>query len=85
MSGYHHIPTTWDDTRDERFFRITVPLFAPDFVEGAAALLASYDDDWCPDCGRSMQNSLPSGSRSTCHPSPTYTSSAGTAPRRSAS
>ena len=39
------IPTEWTDERDEPFFRITAPLFSPEFTLGATVLLASYDDE----------------------------------------
>ncbi len=39
------IPTTWDDSRDGAFFRITAGLFSGDFCLGAGVLLANYDVD----------------------------------------
>ena len=38
------IPETWDDQRDSAFFRVVANVFPSAFVEGAGALLASYDD-----------------------------------------
>ena len=38
-------PGTWDDARDEAFFRITAHLLTPDVCLGATVLLASYDDE----------------------------------------
>ena len=35
------IPTTWDDSRDGAFFRITAGLFSGDFCFGAGVLLAT--------------------------------------------
>ena len=40
------IPATWDDDRDNAFFRITASLFSCEFTYGAGVLLASYDDDF---------------------------------------
>ncbi|MBV9872512.1 MAG: hypothetical protein JO214_18010 [Frankiaceae bacterium] len=42
------IPTTWDDSRDDAFFRIAAQIFPPTFVEIAGALLASFDRDADP-------------------------------------
>lgn len=39
------IPSTWDDQRDEAFFRITRALFSVSFTFGAGVLLSSYDDE----------------------------------------
>lgn len=38
----------WDDDRDSTFFRITGDLFSHEFLAGASALLASYDDEVMP-------------------------------------
>ena len=43
------IPATWDDERDNAFFRITASLFSCEFTYGAGVLLASYDDDFDTD------------------------------------
>jgi hypothetical protein len=37
--------TTWDDQRDEAFFRCVAALFTPAYTAGATVLLASYDHD----------------------------------------
>jgi hypothetical protein len=37
--------TTWDDQRDEPFFRCVVGVFPAAFTSGATVLLASYDHD----------------------------------------
>jgi hypothetical protein len=39
------VPQTWDDQRDNDFFRIVTALFAPDFTYGASVLLAANDTD----------------------------------------
>jgi hypothetical protein len=39
------VPTTWDDDRDERFFRLVHDAFSPAFLLGGTVLLASYDVD----------------------------------------
>jgi hypothetical protein len=44
MSILERIPETWDDQRDTTFFRIVADVFPCAFVEGAGALLASYDE-----------------------------------------
>jgi hypothetical protein len=42
-TGLETIPSTWDDQRDEAFFRITRALFSASFTFGAGVLLSSYD------------------------------------------
>ena len=37
------IPTTWDDARDEPFFRIVAHLFDAHYVEAASLLLLIND------------------------------------------
>jgi uncharacterized membrane-anchored protein len=37
--------TTWDDQRDEAFFRCIAAVFPPAYTSGATVLLASYDHD----------------------------------------
>ena len=44
MNPLERIPETWDDQRDMTFFRIVADVFPCAFVEGAGALLGSYDD-----------------------------------------
>jgi hypothetical protein len=44
-TGIETIPTSWDEERDGRFFRLTASLFPSEFCAGAGALLASYDRD----------------------------------------
>ena len=44
MNTLERIPETWDDQRDVTFFRVVADVFPATFVEGASALLASYDD-----------------------------------------
>jgi hypothetical protein len=39
------VPQTWDDKRDNDFFRIVASLFASDFTYGASVLLAANDID----------------------------------------
>jgi hypothetical protein len=39
------VPQTWDDRRDNDFFRIVASLFPPDFTYGASVLLAANDTD----------------------------------------
>lgn len=39
------VPSTWDDSRDVPFFRITQGLFTPRFCLGASALLAANDEE----------------------------------------
>jgi hypothetical protein len=39
------VPQTWDDQRDNDFFRIVASLFTPDFTYGASVLLAANDID----------------------------------------
>jgi hypothetical protein len=39
------VPQTWDDQRDNDFFRIVTSLFPPDFTYGASVLLAANDVD----------------------------------------
>ena len=39
------VPQTWDDDRDNAFFRIVAALFSPDFAYGAGVLLAENDSD----------------------------------------
>jgi hypothetical protein len=39
------VPQTWDDQRDNDFFRIVASLFAPEFTFGASVLLAANDVD----------------------------------------
>jgi hypothetical protein len=40
------VPQTWDDQRDNDFFRIVASLFSPDFVYGAGVLLAGNDSEF---------------------------------------
>ena len=42
-TAVEQIPTTWDDTRDGDFFRITARIFTPAFCLGASVLFASND------------------------------------------
>ena len=44
MSQIESIPQTWDDERDGRFFTLVARVFDPEWLEGATALLLSYDD-----------------------------------------
>jgi hypothetical protein len=37
--------TTWDDRRDEAFFRCVAAVFPAAYTSGATVLLASYDHD----------------------------------------
>jgi hypothetical protein len=39
------VPQTWDDRRDNDFFRIVNSLFTPEFTFGASVLLAANDID----------------------------------------
>ena len=39
------VPHSWDDQRDNDFFRIVASLFAPEFSYGASVLLAANDVD----------------------------------------
>jgi len=45
MTTLETVPSTWDSDRDERFFRITAHVLPCCLVEGASALLASYDEE----------------------------------------
>lgn len=44
MTATETIPTTWDDVRDERFFRIVQSAFDARFLEAASTLLAANDN-----------------------------------------
>jgi hypothetical protein len=39
------VPQTWDDQRDNDFFRIVASLFTSEFTYGASVLLAANDVD----------------------------------------
>jgi hypothetical protein len=43
MNGFENVPTSWDDDRDERFFRIDCHLYAPQLLEEAKSLLSAND------------------------------------------
>jgi hypothetical protein len=43
ITSLESVPQTWDDQRDNDFFRIVSSLFTPDFVYGAGVLLAGND------------------------------------------
>ena len=43
MTATETIPTTWDDSRDNAFFRITAHLLDARTVEAATCLLAAND------------------------------------------
>lgn len=45
MSRIESVPTTWDDTRDTRFFRITQHALDARFLEAATVLLAANDHE----------------------------------------
>ena len=51
------IPTTWDDSRDGAFFRITAGLFSGDFCFGV--LLANYDQLAPPVCAPRRRRASP--------------------------
>ena len=43
MNGFENVPTSWDDARDDSFFRIACSLFTPTFLEAATSLLSAND------------------------------------------
>ena len=46
MNGYEKFGTTaWLAERDEAFFRVVRNLFESDFLAGASAMLAGYDEE----------------------------------------
>ena len=45
MNGFENVPTSWDDTRDESFFRIVCHLLTPQLVEAGTCLLAANDPE----------------------------------------
>ena len=45
MNGFENLPTSWDDARDERFFRIVSHLLTPQLVEAGTILLAANDPE----------------------------------------
>jgi hypothetical protein len=48
MNRYESVPTTWDDSCDDAFFRITLHLFSARFVEAATTLLVTNDSECAP-------------------------------------
>ena len=48
MNSIESVPTTWDDARDERFFRITRYVLDARFLEVATVLLAANDREHVP-------------------------------------
>lgn len=48
MNRYESVPTTWDDSCDDAFFRITTHLFPARFVEAATTLLVTNDSEYAP-------------------------------------
>jgi hypothetical protein len=45
MSIIESVPTTWDDARDEAFFRVTLHALDAHFLEAATVLLAANDHE----------------------------------------
>jgi hypothetical protein len=43
-TSYESVPAIWT-AFDEDYFRVAADVFAPDFLWGASALLASYDPE----------------------------------------
>ena len=48
MNVYESVPTTWDDSCDDAFFRIVAHLFSASFVEAATTLLLTNDSEFAP-------------------------------------
>jgi hypothetical protein len=48
MNRTESVPTTWDDARDDAFFRIVCHLFDCSFPEAATTLLAANDTELTP-------------------------------------
>ena len=44
MNQIESVPSTWDDGRDGRFFRIVSHVLEAHFLEAASSLLAANDD-----------------------------------------
>jgi hypothetical protein len=43
MNHDESVPTTWDDVRDDQFFRIVCHVLDAPFLEGASSLLSAND------------------------------------------
>lgn len=48
MSDIESVPSTWDDLRDVRFFRIVCHVLEWHVLEAASSLLAANDADLAP-------------------------------------
>jgi hypothetical protein len=48
MNRFESVPATWDDVRDDAFFRIVCQLFGCSFAEAATTLLAANDTELTP-------------------------------------
>lgn len=48
MTRIESVPTTWDDARDEPFFRLVCHLLDPRFVELGSVLLETNDAEAVP-------------------------------------